>query len=685
MRTGHSMRIIKSWTMLAGLALASGLPACALAASQAEAALIARAAIFGNPERAGAQVSPDGKYISFLAPRDGVMNVWVVERGKPLAEARPLTSEKVRPIRIYYWAANGGDIIYSQDKDGDENFLLYAVNVASGTERKLTDFKGVRVVVYGSSWKRPNELLVGINERDKAFHDPYLLNVRTGEIKKLFDNTDKYDGFTADEDLRIRFVTRATEAGGQEVFKYEDGKTTPFESIGFEDSQTTGPAGLTSDGRTLYWNESRGRNTAALLAIDLATGKKKVVAEDARADVGGSIINPETGVVLAYGVDYLKNEWRAVDPAIKADIGFLNSSLKGQWAVQSQTRANDVWLIGNDPITAPPRVMVYDRARKSLTELYVGRPALSGITLPAVCPVEITARDGLTLVSYLTLPVGSDPDGDCRPDKPLPMVLNVHGGPWHRDSYGYDPESVWLANRGYATLQVNFRGSTGFGKDFINKADKEWGRKMHDDLIDSVDWAIKNGIANRDKVAIHGGSYGGYATLWGVTNTPDRFACGVAVVAPSNLNTLLSSIPPYWESGKEQMFRRVGDPRTDAGKALLNERSPLKYVQNISRPLLIGQGANDPRVKQAEADQIVAAMQAKKIPVTYVLYPDEGHGFARPANRTSFYAVAEAFLSQCLGGRFEAVGNDFKESTIQVPKGTEFVPGLKDALATTSR
>ena len=685
MRTGHSMRIIKSWTMLAGLALASGLPACALAASQAEAALIARAAIFGNPERAGAQVSPDGKYISFLAPRDGVMNVWVVERGKPLAEARPLTSEKVRPIRIYYWAANGGDIIYSQDKDGDENFLLYAVNVASGTERKLTDFKGVRVVVYGSSWKRPNELLVGINERDKAFHDPYLLNVRTGEIKKLFDNTDKYDGFTADEDLRIRFVTRATEAGGQEVFKYEDGKTTPFESIGFEDSQTTGPAGLTSDGRTLYWNESRGRNTAALLAIDLATGKKKVVAEDARADVGGSIINPETGVVLAYGVDYLKNEWRAVDPAIKADIGFLNSSLKGQWAVQSQTRANDVWLIGNDPITAPPRVMVYDRARKSLTELYVGRPALSGITLPAVCPVEITARDGLTLVSYLTLPVGSDPDGDCRPDKPLPMVLNVHGGPWHRDSYGYDPESVWLANRGYATLQVNFRGSTGFGKDFINKADKEWGRKMHDDLIDSVDWAIKNGIANRDKVAIYGGSYGGYATLWGVTNTPDRFACGVAVVAPSNLNTLLSSIPPYWESFKEQMFRRVGDPRTDAGKALLNERSPLKYVQNISRPLLIGQGANDPRVKQAEADQIVAAMQAKKIPVTYVLYPDEGHGFARPANRTSFYAVAEAFLSQCLGGRFEAVGNDFKESTIQVPKGTEFVPGLKNALATTSR
>ena len=672
--------------MLAGLALSStDLSSGALAASPAGEALIPRAAIFGNPERAAAQISPDGKYISFLAPRDGVLNVWVIERGKSLTDARPLTREKVRPIRTYYWAANGNDIVYAQDKDGDENYLLYAVNVASGNERKLTDFNGVRVAVYGSSWKRPDELLIGINDRDKAFHDPYLLNVRTGDIKKLFNNTEKYDGFITDEDLRIRFVTRATNEGGQEVFRYEDGKAMPFDSIGFEDSQTTGPSGLTRDGKTLYWSESRGRNTAALLAIDLIGGEKKLIGEDSRADVGGEIRDPATGVVLAYSVDYLKNEWRAVDRAIKADIDFLNSNLKGQWAVQSQTRANNIWLIGNDPITSPPRVMVYDRAGKSLTELYVGRPALTGKTLPSVCPVEIKARDGLTLVAYLTLPVGSDTDGDCRPDKPLPMVLNVHGGPWYRDSYGYNPESVWLANRGYATLQVNFRGSTGFGKDFVNKADKEWGRKMHDDLIDGVDWAIKNGIAIRDKVAIYGGSYGGYAALWGATNTPDRFACGVGIVAPSNLNTLLSSIPPYWESFKEQMFRRVGDPRTDAGQALLKERSPLTYVQNISKPLLIGQGANDPRVKQAEADQIVAAMQSKKIPVTYVLYPDEGHGFARPANRTSFYAVAEAFLSQCLGGRFQAVGDDFKGSTVQVPKGAEFVPGLKEALATTSK
>ncbi len=673
---------LTAWTVLATLAAGAALSTTALTPASAGNDLIPRSAIFGNPERSGAQVSPDGKWLSFLAPRDGVMNVWVVERGKALSSARPLTNERVRPLRIYYWAANGQDIIYSQDKGGDENFLLYAVNVETGKERTLTEFKGVRALVYASSWKRPDELLVGINNRDQAFHDPWLLNIRTGSLTKLFDNTERFAGFIADEDLVIRYAVRATPDGGQEVLKYENGKTSPFDKIGFEDESGTGPAGLTSDGKTMYWTETRGRNTAALVAIDLASGQRRVVAEDARADVGASIGDPETGRIMAYAVDYLKSDWRAIDPSIRSDIEFLNRSLKGQWGVQSQTRDNNVWIIGHDPVTAPSRALVYDRKAKTLTELYVGRPALSGAPLPEVCPVEIKSRDGLTLVSYLTLPAGSDTNGDCRPEQPVPLVLNVHGGPWARDGYGYDPESVWLSNRGYASLQVNFRGSTGFGKNFINAGDKQWGRKMHDDLIDGVDWAIKQGIAKADKVAIYGGSYGGYATLWGATNTPDRFACGVAIVAPSNLNTLLESIPPYWESFKEQMFRRVGDPRTPEGRALLKERSPLTYVQNIAKPLLIGQGANDPRVKQAEADQIVGAMQARNIPVTYVLYPDEGHGFARPMNRTSFYAVSEAFLSQCLGGRFEPVGNDFRGASIKVPHGAEFVPGLKDALAT---
>ena len=680
------MNFVRSKNWSAGLFIfASIMPRIAIAATSDATPLIPRAAIFGNPERAGAQISPDGRHVSFLAPRDGVLNIWVTERGKPLAGARPLTSEKVRPLRTYYWAPNGKDVIYTQDKGGDENNLLYAVNVESGIERKLTDFQGVRVVIYGASWSRPDEALIGINDRDKAFHDPYIVNVRTGELKKLFDNTEKFQGFIADGNLEIRLVTRATPDGGLQVFRYDGGKTTLLETIGFEDSQTTGPAGLTKDGKTLFWNESRGRNTAVLMTIDLATGARKVVAEDLRADVETGFADPETGAVLAYGVNYLKNEWRPLDPAVKADIDFLNASLKGQWSVQSQTRSNRIWIIGNDPVTAPVRAMLYDRDAKTLSELYVGRPALVGKALPTVCPVEIPSRDGLKLVAYLALPVGSDSKGDCRPDKPLPMVVNVHGGPWARDDYGYDPESVWFADRGYASLQVNFRGSTGFGKDFVNKGDQQWGRKMHDDLVDGVDWAIKNGIAQRDKIAIYGGSYGGYAALWGATNTPERFACAVAIVAPSNLNTLLASIPPYWESLKEQLYRRVGDPRTDSGKALLKERSPLTYVDQISKPLLIGQGANDPRVKQAEADQIVTAMQAKKIPVTYVLYPDEGHGFARSPNRTSFYAVAEAFLSRCLGGRFEAVGSDFAGSSIQVPEGAAFVPGLQNALPKTSK
>ena len=644
--------------------------------------LIPRAVIFGNPERVGGRVSPDGRYISFLAPRDGVLNVWIVERGKPLIEARALTNEKVRPIRNHSWAANGEDIVYTQDKGGDENFLLYAVNARTGVERLLTDYKGVRVMIYRTSLKRPDEVVIGINDREKAWHDPYLLNIRTGALKKLFDNTEHFAGYIVDDDLQVRLVERATKDGGEEILRWEGGKTTPFEKVGFEDSQTTGPVAFSRDGRTLYWRESRGRNTSALVAIDMATNERRVVGEDPKADVGGVISDPQTGRVLGYSVQYLKNEWHVVDPSIRADVDYLNANLKGEWAVQSQTRDNRLWLVAHDPVTSPARVLLYDRSARSLGELYVTRPKLAGVRLPTVCPVEIRSRDGLTLVSYLTLPVGSDKDGDCRPDQPLPLVLNVHGGPWARDGYGYNGESVWFANRGYASLQVNFRSSSGFGKEFTNKGDREWGRKMHDDLLDGVDWAVRNGVARADKIAIYGGSYGGYATLWGMTNSPDRFACGIAIVAPSNIETLFASIPPYWESFREQMYRRVGDPRTEQGKALLKERSPLFYADRIGKPLLIGQGANDPRVKQAEADQIVASMQAKKIPVTYVLYPDEGHGFARAPNRTSFYAVSEAFLSHCLGGRFEPVGGDFRGSSITVPVGVDYVPGIAEALKT---
>jgi dipeptidyl aminopeptidase/acylaminoacyl peptidase len=347
----------------------------------------------------------------------------------------------------------------------------------------------------------------------------------------------------------------------------------------------------------------------------------------------------------------------------------------------SRTLDDSRWVVATDDPLRGISSHLYDRRAGTVTKLFDQRPALIGQPLQPMHAREIRTRDGLTMVSYLTLPPGSDADGDGRPDRPVPMVLNVHGGPWARDTFGFDPEHQWLANRGYAVLSVNFRASTGFGKAFVNAGDREWAARMHDDLLDAVDWAVREKVTTADKVAIYGGSYGGYATLVGLTFTPDRFACGVDIVGPSNLETLLASIPPYWKSFFEDLARRVGDPRTEDGKKLLRERSPLWRADQIRRPLLIAQGANDPRVKQAESDQIVSAMKGKNLPVTYVLYPDEGHGFARPQNRTSFYAISEGFLSTCLGGRFEAVGNDFAGSSLQVPEGAQHVPGLSDALA----
>jgi dipeptidyl aminopeptidase/acylaminoacyl peptidase len=405
-----------------------------------------------------------------------------------------------------------------------------------------------------------------------------------------------------------------------------------------------------------------------------------VVAENPKADLAGIIADPMTGKPLAYSVNYLKIEWTAIDPSVQSDIDFLNANLKGQWTVQSQSRDNNLWIVGNDPVTASTNAQLYDRTAKTLTKLYDTRPALADETLAPMYGVEIKARDGLTLPSLLTLPAGADTNGDGKPETPVPMVLNVHGGPWAQDTYGYDPEAQWLANRGYAVLQVNYRGSTGYGKNFINAADREWGGKMHDDLLDAVQWAIDEGVTTKDKVAIYGGSYGGYATMVGMTFTPTAFACGVDIVGVTNLNTFMNTIPPYWESGRPQLYKRVGDPTTEEGKAFLASRSPVTRIGDIQRPLLVMQGANDPRVNKDESDQIVKAMKEKGLPVTYILFPDEGHGFAKPQNRISSYVVSEGFLSQCLGGRHEPAGTDLDGSSLQVLEGIDYVPGLKDAV-----
>ena len=642
--------------------------------------LIEREKLFGNPQKSGAALSPDGKWIGWRAPLDGVMNVFVAPVGD-MANAKAVTSAKDRPIRNFSWSGDSSTVLYIQDKGGDENFLLYGVDVASGKERNYTPFEKTRVMMIGASYQTKDKILIGLNNRNPQYHDVHLLDLKTGATTEVMRN-DSYSGFIADDTLTLRMAERSNPQGGSDYFNIAGGKVEekPFASTGLEDSLTTSPAGFTNDGSALYWIDSRNRNTAALFAQDMKSGKRTMLAENAKADIGDTLRDPRTGEVEGYSVNYLTNEWTIIDDDIKADWKLLSDRLKGEFGLQSRTDADDQWLIWNDPLVAPSVVYQFDRKTKDLKELYVGRPELVGAPLVPMFPVEIKSRDGLNLVSYLTLPKSADANADGKPDKAVPMVLFVHGGPWGRDGYGYNSYHQWLANRGYAVLSVNFRASTGFGKDFISAGDLEWGRKMQDDLTDAVAWAVKNGVAQKDKVAIMGGSYGGYATLAGLTYTPDVYACGVDIVGPSNLETLLKTIPPYWAPIVSQFHKRMGNPNTPEGLALLKERSPLYSADKIVRPLLIGQGANDPRVNQAESDQIVSAMKAKGIPVTYVLFPDEGHGFAKPNNNIAFNAVTEGFLSKCLGGRAEPIGDTVRKSTAQVPQGAEYSPGLAEAI-----
>ena len=672
------MRHCAKW-LIASCAMLAVQPA--IAADLNSVPLIERAKLFGNPVKANGRISPDGKWLSWTAPRDGVLNIWVAPTSDPAA-AKPLTAEKERPVRTYFWSPDSTQILYVQDKGGDENFLLYGVDIATGKETALTPFTKTRAEVVAISNKHKDRILVGLNNRDPKWHDVYSLDLKTGKLSLLQKN-DGYASFLADEDLNLRIAAKARDDGGTDFYRLTNGtiEPKPFGSINLEDSLSTNPVGFTADGKTLYWIDSRGRNTAALIAQDVATGKQMVLGESPKADIGNVLVNPTTLRAEAYQADYLKPEWTPLDPSVGASLSWLQAQLHASPVVQARTDADDKWIVAADPVVEPVSTYLYDRKAQKLTKLYTGRPELVGAPLVPMWPVEIRSRDGLTLPSYLTLPASADANRDGRADARVPMVLFVHGGPWGRDAYGYNAYAQWLANRGYAVLQVNYRASTGFGKSFTTAGNLQWGKKMHDDLIDAVDWAVANGVTSPDKVAIMGGSYGGYATLAGMTMTPDKFRCGVDIVGPSNLFTLLQTIPPYWEAGKQQFYQRMGNPTTEEGRAVLKAASPLSYVDKIKNPLLIGQGANDPRVNKRESDQIVAAMKAKNIPVTYVLFPDEGHGFARPANNIAFNAVAENFLQPCLGGRAEPIGSAFHGSSIQVLKGADHVKGVEQSLA----
>jgi protease II len=643
-------------------------------------ALIPRAKLFGNPTRAQAQLSPDGKWLSWLAPKDGVLNIWVAPTGDMNA-AQVISNDRKRGIRFHGWMPNGTHVLYIQDENGNEDFHVFAIELASKQSRNLTPIAGVQAQMHGFSLDQPDVVAVGLNERDKSWHDVFRIDIRTAKRELLFENKDQLSRIVLDRQLKPRLAskTRAAE-GGRTRFRIEGGKLEPIGVIEHEDDLTTYTIGFTRDGTTLYGVSSVGRDKAALFATEVASGKQTLLAEHPKADIGQVLSHPTTNVIEAASALHLHLDWIPLDETIASDLKFLHGELPGEVGVADRTLDDKLWIVTASAAETPATYHLYDRGKRTLRELFTTRPELKSYRLAPMHGEIIKARDGLELPSYLSLPQGKRP----RPSEPLPMVLAVHGGPWARDAYGFDPEHQWLADRGFAVLSVNFRGSVGFGKSFVNAADLEWGRKMHDDLVDAVEWSVKNGIARRDRIAIMGGSYGGYAALAGLTFTPEVFCCGVDIVGPSNLETLLATIPPYWAAFYETLCRRVGDPRTEAGKKLLHDRSPLHFAGNITKPLLIGQGANDPRVKQAEADQIIAAMRAKGLPVTYALYPEEGHGFAVPENRLSFYAIAEAFLAAHLGGKAEPIGADFKGAKLEVREGAGHVPGLEAALSSRS-
>lgn len=630
--------------------------------------LIPRRLLFGNPDRAQVQLSPDGAYLAWLAPRAGVLNVWVAPR-TDLDAARPVTEDTGRGIRFYRWAYTPGRLLYLQDKNGDENWRLYGVDVTAGDAiHDLTPFEGVQTQLWADSPDFPAEVLLGLNHRQPQWHDVYRLNILTGELTLVLQH-ERFLSFTFDNAYQVREALQMTPDGGLAIFTPADGDWRQSDFIPGDDLLTTARLGFDKTNRILYARESRGRNTAALVAIDTATGATQLLAEDAQADVEAVVRHPTEHHVQGVSFVYARQRWQALDPAFEADLARLRTATDGDLTLMSRTLDDRFWVVVSVVDAGSARYYLYDRAASEVRFLFSNRPALDAYPLARMYSAIIPARDGLQLVAYYTLPVDADADGDGIPDRPLPLVFLPHGGPWGRDVWGFHPWHQWLANRGYAVLAVNFRASTGFGKAFVNAGNREWGGAILHDQQDAVQWAIDHGLADPTRIAIMGGSFGGYSVLAGLTFTPELFACGVALVGPSNLITLLESMPPYWRPMLELFTTRVGDHRTEEGRALLTRHSPLTYVERICRPLLIGQGANDPRVKRAESDQIVQALQARNIPVTYLLYPDEGHGFARPENTLSFNAVAEAFLARCLGGRLEPLGQDLADASMQVLAG----------------
>ncbi len=607
--------------------------------------LIPRNVLFGNPERLDPNISPDGKRIAYIAPKEEVLNVFIRTVGS--SDDHAVTDDRVRGIRSYAWAHDNKHLMYIQDEGGDENWHIFVVNLESGVITDVTPFPGVQARIVATSKAYPDYILVGMNRRDPRLHDVYRLHLPSGELTLDTKNPGDVVEWVADPYLAVRGAVAPTAEGGNEL-RVRERPDEPWKTFVIwpaEDSMS-GPVGFDGGGERIYLLDSRGANTMQLVEKDLLSPKEKILLSDPEYDVSSVIIHPDTHIVQAASVLKARSEWTILDPAIEADLRNLKKLNNGDMFLINRDHADEHWLVGYTVDNGPIPYYLYDRSTGKGELLFTHRPELERYALAEMQPVSFRARDGLTVHGYLSLPPGNT-------GTRLPFVLNVHGGPWVRDTWGLDVEAQWFANRGYACLQINYRGSTGYGKKFVNAGNREWGGKMHDDLVDAVAWAVQEGIADPERIAVYGGSYGGYAALVGASFTPDLFKAAVSIVGPSSIVTLIESIPPYWTPLRKVFDVRVGNIDDPEDRRFLESRSPLFHAEKIKIPMLIVQGANDPRVKRQESEQIVEHLRKRGADVEYLLFPDEGHGFARPENRLQFYQVCEKFLAKHLGGRCE--------------------------------
>jgi dipeptidyl aminopeptidase/acylaminoacyl peptidase len=680
-RIGRGLAVIKLLPLLVLLLTAAAAPALAKWApdkarsGDKQPPILDRELFFGDPEIAGAQISPDGQFVAFIKPYNGTRNVWVKRTAEPFESAKPLTNDTKRPIPGYFWSRDGKFIIYVQDKAGDENYNVYAVNPAESpaagqqipSARNLTDLKGVRAFLYDVPKSDPDLMYVGINDRDKAWPDLYKVKISTGERTLIRKNTDRITGWVFDRKGQLRLATRSADNGDTEILRVDAGALTKVYSCNVFES--CNPLRFTTDGRRVYMDTNKGDDVdlTRLELFDPETGKEEVVESDPehRVDLGSAIFSDATDELIgtSYDDERVRVYWK--DKGYEADYNFLKKQLPGkEISLGSSTADEHIYLVTASSDTEPGATYLFDRGTRKLTLQYRVYEKIPRQDLAERKAVRYPSSDGLVIPAYLTLPKGLEA-------KNLPVLVFPHGGPWARDEWGYDAFAQLFANRGYAVLQPNFRASTGYGKKFLNAGNLEWGQKMQDDITWGVKYLVSQGIGDPKRVAIMGASYGGYATLAAVTFTPGLYAAAVDYCGPSNLITLMDSIPPYWESIRKIFYRRMGDPTTPEGKAQLERQSPINFADRIKTPLLVVQGANDPRVNRGEADRIVIALRDRGFPTEYILAPDEGHGFHRPVNNMAMIATAEKFLAKYAGGRYQEemtpeVGARLKDLTVDI-------------------